>query len=403
VCACKTTLQFGFGSRLRLRIPQFSRRPKNQPGAILASLLCILALSGCNPLLDPAAPQSPFRGLTPLPLDATPRTLRANVASLGELARGDVVRLRVSGPELQAVLLLFADEPDAAEALLVGGGPADTFFDYPVQISGHYFVFLRFDPRAPATAMSATIEALPGEPGMVPPAEQHVRITFAEDFLTGPGLFDPVDGTEVDRELLDSLSPLVRDGIIDRLRAIFENTPVVILAPDDPEPAAPVSELRYVGDRIEADDQEIVDAALPPPDPTRPQCQTRVVFGEVLPSGTLQDTGNRVHDDQALVYVGSFQGRGQECWTSAVNSLSSMALTLAQTGAHEIGHLVGLYHVEQIDLMNRTATLAFLRELQFARGQVQLERVIGGQVGGEVFPAIVQDPETYFRAVFAER
>jgi hypothetical protein len=110
-----------------------------------------------------------------------------------------------------------------------------------------------------------------------------------------------------------------------------------------------------------------------------------------------------VHDDQALVYVGSFQGRGQECWTSAVNSLSSMALTLAQTGAHEIGHLVGLYHVEQIDLMNRTATLAFLRELQFARGQVQLERVIGGQVGGEVFPAIVQDPETYFRAVFAER
>jgi len=365
-------------------------------GACSAATLCVLS---CGALLNPGETESPFRGLTPVPLDGTARTLRANVASLGELSAGDVVRVRVSGSNVQAVLLLLADSRDAEVAALAGGGPANAFFDYSVQITGTYFVFIQFD--AAVDAPRATLEAAPGDTAATTPAQQYVRVSFADDFLTGPGLFDPVDGTESDRELLDSLSPLVLTGIVERLRIIFENSPIVILGPDDPAPDGPFSELTYLPDRVEADNQSIVDAALPPADPTRPQCQTRVVFGEVLPSGTLQDTGNRVHDDQAVVYVGSFQGRGRECWTSAVNSMDSMVLTLAQTGAHEIGHLVGLYHVEQIDLMNRSATLAFLRELGLARGQIQLERVINGAVVGEVFPAIVQDPDVYFQTVFS--
>jgi len=368
--------------------------------AVYLLCACLLAAApGCGVL--PGASPSPFRNLTPIPLDGKTRTLRANVAALGPLDAGIVVRLEVASPRAQAVLLLRADQAEPDEATLVGGGPANTAFDYRVQLSGHYFVFFQFDPTTDTSEMRADFTVAPGNAGATLPAVQYVRVLFADDFLTEPGLLDPVDGTADDRALLESFAPLVRDGIVDRLRTIFSGTPVVILGPDDAAPPGPIAELTYLPDRVEADDQSIVDAALPAPDPTRPQCQTRVVFGEVLPAGQLLDPGNRTLDDQAAVFVGSFQGRGEECWTSAVSSVGSMILTLAQTGAHEIGHLVGLYHVEQVDLMNRSATLAFLRELDFARGQIQLERVFGGVVIGEVYPAIIQDPEVYFSAVFA--
>jgi len=51
--------------------------------------------------------------------------------------------------------------------------------------------------------------------------------------------------------------------------------------------------------------------------------------------------------------------------------------------------------------MNRSATLAFLRELPFTRGQVQLDRLRNGEVVSEVFTSMIQDPEVYFRAIFA--
>ena len=76
-----------------------------------------------------------------------------------------------------------------------------------------------------------------------------------------------------------------------------------------------------------------------------------------------------------------------------------MVRPLGQTAAHEIGHLLGLFHVEQIDLMNRTATLAFLRELTLARGQIQLD-THGAEAGTEVFTSIIQDPAVYFRTMF---
>ena len=75
-------------------------------------------------------------------------------------------------------------------------------------------------------------------------------------------------------------------------------------------------------------------------------------------------------------------------------------LTLSQTAAHEIGHLIGLRHVEQIDIMNRSATLAFQRELEMVRGQVQFDRPANGTVVSEVLTTIIQDPARYMDAVF---
>jgi hypothetical protein len=47
-------------------------------------------------------------------------------------------------------------------------------------------------------------------------------------------------------------------------------------------------------DRVLAEDQNAVDAAFPAPDPSRPECQVRVILGAVLPRGAGNDPGNRV-------------------------------------------------------------------------------------------------------------
>jgi hypothetical protein len=233
------------------------------------------------------------------------------------------------------------------------------------------------------------------------PHRQIVVVSFDDGYLTNPGLWDPVDATQADRDLLDSLSGLVADGIMTMLRDMFADSPIEIVAESGAPPGEPSSRLTFKPDRVLADDQDTIDTALPPADPTRPQCQARVVFGEVLPRDASIDLGNRILDDEAVVYVGSFQGRGEECWFAAINSVNNIVLSLSQTAAHEIGHLVGLHHVEQIDLMNRSATLAFFRKLPFTRGQVQLDRFRNGERSSEVFTSIIQDPAVYFRSIFA--
>jgi hypothetical protein len=50
--------------------------------------------------------------------------------------------------------------------------------------------------------------------------------------------------------------------------------------------------------------------------------------------------------------------------------------------------------------MNRSATLAFQRELLFARGQIQIEKRIGDILVTEVLTTVVQDPAFYFQADF---
>ncbi len=365
----------------------------------LASLL-LLALTSCGFTLVPVV--NPFTDLEPVPIDGVARAMAADIVPLGDLDAGQVIDVRVDGDTVLFVLILKEDESSSDAGVMVGGGPAGATFSYRISEVGRYFVFARFDPQAGAAARQATIAVSFGDPTFTPPDRQVVQVVFEDGYLSEPGLFDPESMSSEDQQLLRDISGVVAADIAASLQRIFEGTPIVVLGPGDALPAdEPVSRLTYSPQRVLAEDQSEADAALPPPDPTRPECQVRVVFGEVLPAGTLQDIGNRIRDDAAVVYTGSFQGRGETCRTTATDSINNMVLALAQTGAHEIGHLVGLLHVEQVDIMNRTATLAFLRELMFQRGQVQVERVAGGEVVTEVLTTVIQDPELYLRANFA--
>lgn len=365
-------------------------------------LMAAVVASPCACNLNlPGGSVNPFTDLPPIPLNGISRDLPADITPLGELEAGRVIRVRVDGAAVTSVQLLIADDVSDESGVIVGAGRPNQSFDYRVMIPGRYFVFVQFAATVPQSLRQATITAGPGDASFVPPSRQVVLVTFEDGYLSNPGLFDPVDGTDENREFLEGISQTVAEGIVDRLRTIYAGTPIEIITASDPLPGEAFSRLIFRPERVLASDQDFFDAALPPLDPSFPQCNQRVTFGEVLPSGTAADEGNLVRDDEAVVYVGSFQGRGQECWTSAINSVNNVILTLSQTGAHEIGHLVGLLHVEQIDLMNRSATLAFLRELGFTRGQIQTERLVGGEVVVEVLTTVIQDPAIYFQANFA--
>ncbi len=371
--------------------------------ALLLMAVIPLSLGSCSGIeVTTGTEANPFTDLAPIALDGQEYELRTDLAPLGELTAGQVIRLKVSGPAVKAALILTTDTELEDAGRLVGGGLPDRTFQYRVQVSGPYYVYIQFDPRAETRELRATITAEPGDPTYQPPNTQIVRIVFKEGFLTEPGLYDPDSMTDDEKQLLVDLSDQVATGIVDRLRTIFADTPIEIVAEWDPLPDAPYSTLYYDPQRVLADEQDIHDVALPPADPTRPECQVRVIFGEVLPRGLMQDPGNRVLDDEAAVYVGSYQGRGESCRTRVTDSVNNMVLALAQTGAHEIGHLVGLMHTEQVTLMHRSATLAFMRELAFDRGQVQIETGQSTDVFTEVLTPIIQDPAFYWQTNFSQ-
>lgn len=367
--------------------------------------------SGC-PTVPTGDIINPFRDVPPIELDGLPHEITSTLTPIGAFVVGDVISINVAGLNIDAVLILKEDDQNVEAGVVAGGGQSNAPFQYRIVVPGRYFIFVQFDPQLSASQLQATITVSMGDPAFAPQTNQSVRIVFANNFLSDPGLFDPRSGNISDQQFFESISGQIQDTIMQRLQSIFANTPITIVPESDPLPSSPFSTVTFFPDRILAVDLTLTDSALPSPtNPNLVECETlkecdiRVVFGEVLPRGANLDVGNQIHDDNAAVYVGSFQGRGECCQSAAISSFNNIVLGLSQTAAHEIGHLIGLYHVPLTDIMDRSPTQAFQRELIFDRGQLLIDSQttsFGGtsEISTILLTTVMQDPTFYFLANF---
>jgi hypothetical protein len=330
-----------------------------------------LGIVSCDSV--PQEQLNPFTDLDALAFDGRRRTLRSEITPLGSHRAGDVLQITVRAGQARAVYLLEPDPARTTAGLIVGGGPVNRPFVYRVARDSQLYLFIDRPDDA-----SVVLEPGPGE--FQPPPGQTIVLEFVEDFLAA-GLFDSATHDEADRGVLRSIEPVVRSGILERMRAIFADTGVVILGPDDPR-SEPFSVISFSGQRV---------AEAGPDAAVAPGTAEVVLLGEVLPRGHSGDPGNQNPSDQAVVYVGSFRG------TFVMDAVNNIINPLAATGAHEAGHLLGLNHTALDGLMTRNLSFAFQRQLGFQRSQIALD--VGN--GPEIFTNVIQDPQVYFDRIFS--
>jgi hypothetical protein len=352
---------------------------------------------------------NPFTDTQELAIDGVQRVISTEISRLGLRTAGEVLKITVTSDQATAAYIVAADTRRVgvggvpiAGVIVDGGpisptvGPAKPFF-HRVRRDGRLFLFIEGPGN---TQASVTLENGPAD--FTKPAGQSIAIEFEDDFLA-MGLTDTNSASvDEDRAFLRAIEPTVRADIVTRLREIFVDAHVTILAPGDTRPTE-CSIVRYLGRAVFPTDQEaasFVDALRTTRDGA--SCPQLVVYGEVLPRGTGIDPGNQDHSDSAVVFTGSFT-RPPGCMgsTFVTNSITNIINTLSLAGAHEAGHLLGLTHSALEGIMAAQPTLAFQRQLVFQRSQII--QVLDQSAGSfNVVTTIVQDPQLYFDNIFAQ-
>ncbi len=347
----------------------------------------VCSVSSCN--VSTSDTFDPFVDGPLIKTDGTTLSLAAEISRLGMRSAGELLRIEITSDEVRGVYLLKRDALQTSAGVIVGGGPVNKAFTHVVREDGELFLFIDALIGSQATAsieVDTSSTAVPALPN------QRIQIVFDTDFLVD-GLFDPeATGEAGDAEAMDFLSsiqPTVRAEILTRIQQIYDGTGVTLFGPDD-APQEPFSTLTISGQRKlatgdELDGLEVVG------------CSDVVVFGELLSDATRVDAGNHELADNAIVYVGSFRGTGTCNAGLIVNSTNNIINALSLSGAHEIGHLLGLNHTALDGIMSSAPSFAIQRQLQFQRSQIALD--VGR--GDEVFTTVIQDPQLYFDEILA--
>lgn len=186
------------------------------------------------------------------------------------------------------------------------------------------------------------------------------------------------------RVFLGDAQALVEDLIAERLSNLFAGfgMQVVTDPADFTDASTPYSTIYFTSQRRRAPDDLLFDT-VPMLAPADPGGVINLYYGF---SGTANDIGNRIPDDDAIVYAGSFGGCNLEVLST---DIASLANALSNAAAHEMGHLLGLQHTfRRWDIMGEQASNTLVVELGFGRSQLV--------INGRTMPYLRQNPEKYF-------
>ncbi len=352
-------------------------------------IMCVTVvgfLSSCT--MSPDDLFDPFVDAPLIKTDGSSQNLVAEISRLGMRQAGEILRIEVFSDDVRGVYLLKQDALQESAGVIVGGGPVNETFTYVVRENSELFLFV--DALVGSKA-KVSIEA--GISSDVPPRPtQRISIVLETDFLVNGLIDDSATGEAGDMataDFLSSIQPIVQADLLSRIQQVFDGTGVTIFGPED-TPEEPFSTLTISGRRALAAEDELDSLEVV-------GCSDVVIFGEVLSDSSRVDAGNQNLSDDAIVYVGSFRGTGNCNAGLIINSTNNIINALALSGAHEIGHLLGLNHTALDGIMSTSPSFAIQRQLQFQRSQIVLD--VGR--GNEIFTTVIQDPQLYFDAILA--
>jgi hypothetical protein len=335
-----------------------------------------------------------LRAVPPLakPGDETPPQLRANRGFqrisydlwwLGRRLPGDRITVTIRSLETCDMFLLDATGAILDAAHSIGG------IDYVAVQEDNYYLFLHMSQSFYMPGlMSLTIE--PGQP-IPSPRPQVFAVDFAcvepvrlpeSDELTqlSPMDLSAMGQTIEEQASLAEIQPAVERLIAERLNAIFRPYGMTVMRVTPNEPIT--------------DEHSTVHFTNDPGGPSDSPFDTTLIQQDgveiYVAYGVAEwDPGNRIPDDDAVVFVGSYLDQ-----SGLLVSTNDLVNILAHSAAHEMGHLVGLMHVfRRSDIMWGEPNVAFTRQLDLGRGQV----MFGGWRSEDLYaiPFIYQDPDKY--------
>ncbi len=331
----------------------------------------------------------------PLPADLEPQRILATglltpishwLLDIGHLVPGDKATITIRSRNSPAVFVL-----DSSGNIMDGAQTLETLI-FVADAQDDYFLLLEA-PGQPSQWGSISLTVRAGQP-MPERFPQVFVLNFdgADSVELSDGQvftqLSPMDltafgSTDDERAFLAEIEPAIRGLICDRLNAVFVSYGMTVFESADEAGPGVFSTVYFTGDLGPPSD-DLFDTTEARP-ATGPDGFAEPLW--ILYGAAGADLGNHVPDDDAIVFVGSFIG--QRLLEMSINDMVNI---FAHSAAHEMGHLLGLYHVfRRSDIMWGRPNVAFSRDIDFGRAQVVF--------GNNLVEFLFQDPDRYLRRI----